>query len=102
MSSTVVETRTLRGMGVVVTKQQTGGKASLLPTTHASVGIDNKAVITIGYKPTTAVRAALNGHPAVNVGIVYTSVVTDDLEVWWCDGWKMLWNSKTKVLWPEE
>ena len=103
MSSTVVETQTLREMGVAVTQQQTvQGKVSLLPTAHASVGIDDKAVITVGYKPTATVGAALKGQPTVNVGIVYPTVVTDDLEVWWCDGWKMLWNAKTKVLWPEE
>lgn len=102
MSSTVVETKTLRGMGVAVTKQQTGGKASLLPTAHASVGIDDKAVITIGYKPIATVGAAMKRQPTVSVGLVYTTTVTDELEVWWCDQWRMLWNAKTKVLWPEE
>ena len=103
MSSTVVETQTRRGMGVAVTQQQTvQGKVSLLPTSHASVGIADKAVITIGYKPTATVGAALKGQPTVNVGLVYTTTVSDDLEVWWCDQWRMLWNKKTKVLWPEE
>jgi hypothetical protein len=102
MSSTVVETSTLRGMGVAVTQQQTGGKVSLLPTALASVGIDDKAVITVGYKPTATVGAALKGQPTVNVGLVYTTTVSDELEVWWCDQWRMLWNKKTKVLWPEE
>lgn len=96
-----VETRT-RGMGVSVTTKTVRGKVSLLSTSRVSACIDGNALITIGYKPSTAVSAALKGHPTVNVGIVYTSVVTDDLEVWWCDGWKMLWNNKTKVLWPEE
>lgn len=96
-----VETRT-RGMGVSVTTKTVKGKASLLSTSRVSVCIDGNALITIGYKPATTVSASLKGQPTVNVGIVYTSVVTDDLEVWWCDGWKMLWNNKTKVLWPEE
>lgn len=102
MSSTVVKTQTLRGMGVAVTKQQTGGKVSLLPTAHASVGIDDRAVITIGYNPIATVGATTKRQPTVNVGMVYTTTISDDLEVWWCDGWKMLWNNKTKVLWPEE
>lgn len=101
--NTVVETKTLRGMGVTVTQQQTvQGKVSLLPTIHASVGINDKAVITIGYKSTATVGAALKGQPTVNVGLVYTTTVSDELEVWWCDQWRMLWNPKTKVLWPEE
>lgn len=96
-----VETRT-RGMGVAVTHNTARGKVSLLSTSRVSACIDGNALITIGYKPATAVRASMKGHPTVNVGIVYTTVVTDDLELWWCDGWKMLWNAKTKVLWPEE
>ena len=96
-----VETRT-RGMGVSVTTKTVRGKVSLLSTSRVSACIDGNALITIGYKPTTSVSAAMKGHPSVNVGIVYTTVVTDDLEVWWCDQWRMLWNKKTKVLWPEE
>lgn len=96
-----VETRT-RGMGVAVTHQQTVGEASLLSAAHVSACVDSNALITIGYIPGTAVSASMSGQPSVNVGIVYTTIVTDDLEVWWCDGWKMLWNNKTKVLWPEE
>lgn len=102
MSSTVVETRTLRGMGVAVTKQQTWGKVSLLPTAHASVGIDDKAVITIGYKPTATVGATMKRQPTVNVGLVYTTTISDELEVWWCDGWKALWNNNLKILWRGE
>ena len=103
MSGTVVEIQIRRGMGVAVTQQWTvQGKANLLPTAHASVGINDKAVITIGYKPTASVSASLKGHPTVNVGLVYTTTISDDLEVWWCDQWRMLWNKKTKVLWPEE
>ena len=103
MSSTAVEAKTLRWMRVAVAQQQTvQGKVSLLPAAYASVGIADKAVITIGYKPTATVGAALKGQPTVNVGLVYTTTVSDDLEVWWCDQWRMLWNNKTKVLWPEE
>ena len=100
--NTVVETKTLRGVGVAVTMQQTGGKVSLLPTAHASVGIADKTVITVGYKPTATVGASLKGQPTVNVGLVYTTTISDDLEVWWCDQWRMLWNKNLKVLWPEE
>lgn len=103
MSSTVVETQTQRGMGVAVTQQQTvQGKASLLPTAHASVGIDDRAVITIGYRPIVTVGAVMKRQPTVNVGLVYTTTVTDELELWWCDQWRMLWNKNLKVLWPEE
>lgn len=97
-----VETRT-RGMGVAVTHQQTvRGEVSLLSAAHVSACVDSNALITIGYRPGIAVRASMSGHPSVSVGIVYTTIVTDDLEVWWCENWKMLWNNKTKVLWPEE
>ena len=103
MSSTVVETQTRRGMGVAVTQQQTvQGEVSLLPTAHATVGIADKAVITVGYKPIATVGAALKRQPTVNVGLVYTTTVSDDLEVWWCEGWKALWNNKLKILWQEE
>lgn len=103
MSSIVVGTKTLRGMGVVIESQHTGqGEVRFLPAAHVSAGINNKAVITIGYKPISTVDAAMKRQPTVNVGLVYTTTVSDDLEVWWCDQWRMLWNKNLKVLWPKE
>ena len=43
-----------------------------------------------------------NTKISVNTEIVCSTSIGDDLEIWWCNGWKMLWNNKIKVLWPEE
>lgn len=100
--STTVETRTQTGISVAVTTQTGRGRVSLLSPAYASAEMKGMAFISVGYRPFGSVGADLVGQPTVNVGMVYTSTISDDLEVWWCDQWKMLWNKNTKVLWPEE
>ena len=38
----------------------------------------------------------------VSVSLVCSVSISDDVEMWWCDGWKALWNNKLKILWQEE
>lgn len=37
----------------------------------------------------------------VNVGLVCTVSVSEDIEIWWCDGWRILWNNRLNMIWQE-
>lgn len=98
-----VETQTSQGIRVSVTRQNAeSGQVSLLSPATASAMITGSTIVTIGCKPIATVKTCLETQPTVNVGMVYTTTVTDDLEMWWCDSWRVLWNKNTKVIWPEE
>ena len=47
-------------------------------------------------------KTKTNTKISVNAEIVCSTSISDDLEMWWCNGWKVLWNNKIKALWPEE
>lgn len=97
-----VETQTSQGIRVSVTWQNTGnGQVSLLSPVTTSAVMTGFTFVTIGCKPIT-VKTCLETQPTVNVSMVYTFTVTDELEMWWCDSWRVLWNKNTKVIWPEE
>lgn len=38
----------------------------------------------------------------VSIGLVCSVSISDDVEMWWCDGWKALWNNSKKILWRGE
>lgn len=38
----------------------------------------------------------------VSVSLVCSVSISDDVEMWWCDGWKALWNNNLKILWRKE
>ena len=40
-------------------------------------------------------------RPVVNVGLVCTVSVSEDIEMWWCDGWRILWNNRLNMIWRE-
>jgi hypothetical protein len=40
-------------------------------------------------------------RPIVNVGLVCTVSVSEDIEMWWCDGWRILWNNRLNMIWQE-
>ena len=40
-------------------------------------------------------------RPVVNVGLVCTVSVSEDIEMWWCDGWRILWNNRLNMIWQE-
>lgn len=101
--SNAIEASTQTGIGVAVTTQPTGrGRVVLLSPAAASVCIDRMPSVGVGHKSVGTVGIDMQRLPTVNVGMVYTSSAADGLEVWWCDQWRMLWNAKTRVLWPEE
>lgn len=35
----------------------------------------------------------------VNVSIVCTASTAEGDEMWWCSGWRVLWNNGVKALW---
>lgn len=87
---------------VIVTQQHIRkGKIRFLPSTSTFVTLDHSTVI-IGYEPLATVETCMKKQPTVNIGLVYTSFITNDVEMWWCDNWKVLWNNKTRTLWQEE
>jgi len=52
----------------------------------------------------TDVRVAITTaeeRPVVNVGLVCTVSVSEDIEVWWTDGWRILWNNRLNMIWQE-
>ena len=40
-------------------------------------------------------------RPIVNIGLVCTVSVSEELEMWWCDGWRILWNNRLNMIWQE-
>lgn len=82
-----VETQTSQGIKVPVTRQNAeSGQVSFL--SPASAEIKDFTFVTIGFKET---------QPTVNVSMAYT--FTDELEMWWCDNWRVLWNNGIKSIW---
>lgn len=51
--------------------------------------------------PFITIKTKVNDKISVNAELVCSSPISDDLEMWWCSGWKVLWNNKIKALWPE-
>lgn len=47
-------------------------------------------------------KVALEERVNVEVGIICTVKLSNELEMWWCDGWKALWNNSKKILWRTE
>ena len=62
----------------------------------------NNCLVKLIYLPyILSLKTTLNNKISVSAGLVCTASIRNDLELWWCDGWKMLWNNKIKALWPE-
>ena len=62
----------------------------------------NNCLVKLIYLPyILSLKTTLNNKISVSAGLVCTASIGNDLELWWCDGWKMLWNNKIKALWPE-
>ena len=38
----------------------------------------------------------------VEVGIICTVQISDELEIWWTDNWKALWDNGKRMLWQQE
>lgn len=91
-----VETQTSHGIKVPVTRQnaESGQESFFSPV---SAEIKDFTFVTIGCKPTAAVKTSLETQPTVNVSMAYS--FTDELEMWWCDNWRVLWNNGIKAIW---
>ena len=64
-------------------------------------GTERRARVTYNKIPVNAsVTHTRNIH--ASVGLICTVALSNDTEMWFCDGWKALWNNRKKILWPEE
>ena len=59
--------------------------------------------ISISYTRTPMnVEVSYDRNINVSVGLVCSISISDEVEMWWCDGWKALWNNNLKILWRGE
>ena len=63
----------------------------------------SSTVVNITHRPSNmTVNVSTKERPTVNIGLVCTINVSDGVELWWCDGWKALWNNRKRILWQQE
>ena len=48
------------------------------------------------------VEVSYTNNMDVSVSLVCSVSISDDVEMWWCEGWKALWNNSKKILWRTE
>lgn len=44
-------------------------------------------------------EVSTTGKIQAEATIIYTVPVAEDAELWWCEGWKVLWNNGIAALW---
>lgn len=83
------------GIGVVVmaavsaiTAAVTFVSSLIVKATHIDGGVNTEIALERGIN--------------VEVGIICTVKLSDEIEMWWCEGWTALWNNKLKILWRGE
>lgn len=90
-----IQVNKTEGIGVVVmaavsaiTAAVTFVSSLIIKATHIDGGVNTEV--------------ALEKRINVEVGIIYTVKLSEEIEMWWCEGWKALWNNNLKILWREE
>ena len=69
----------------------------------AAVTFVSTMIVNITRTPSqVTVNVSLKERPVVNVGLVCTVAVSDGVEMWWCYGWKALWDNRKRILWQQE
>ena len=68
----------------------------------AAITFVSTTVVNITHNSQMTVNVTPKAKPIVNVGLVCTVNLADGLELWWCDGWKALWNNRKRILWRQE
>lgn len=90
----------------VEVNKTTGIKAaviSVITAITAAVTFVSSLVVRVTHEPTNiSVAVTTEDKVKVEVGLICTVAVSDELEMWWCDGWKALWNNRLKILWRQE
>lgn len=69
----------------------------------AAITFVSTMIVNITRTPSqVAVNVSPKERPVVNVGLVCTVAISDGVEMWWCDGWKALWDNRKRILWQQE
>jgi len=89
-----VQVSKTEGIGVVVT--------AVISAVTAAVTFVSSLIIKATSVPGVNTEVALEEKVNVEIGIICTVKLSDELEMWWCEGWKALWNNSKKILWRTE
>lgn len=89
-----VQVSKTEGIGVVV--------MAAVSAITAAVTFVSSLIVKATSVPVVNTEVALEERVNVEVGIICTVKLSDELEMWWCDGWKALWNNSKKILWRTE
>ena len=82
------------GIGVVV--------MAVISAVTAAVTFVSSLIVKATSVPGVNTEVALGERVNVEIGIICTVKLSDEIEMWWCDGWKALWNNNLKILWRGE
>ena len=86
-----VQVSKTEGIGVVV--------MAVISAVTAAVTFVSSLIVKATSVPGVNTEVALEERVYVGVGIICTVQLSEELEMWWCDGWKALWNNRLKILW---
>jgi len=75
---------------------------AVISAVTAAVTFVSSLVVKATSVPEVNTEVALEERVNVEVGIICTVQLSEELEMWWCDGWKALWNNSKKILWRTE
>ena len=89
-----VQVSKTEGIGVVV--------MAVISAVTAAVTFVSSLIVKATSVPEVNTEVALEERVNVEVGIICTVKLSEELEMWWCDGWKALWNNNLKILWRGE
>ena len=89
-----VQVSKTEGLGVVV--------MAVISAVTAAVTFVSSLIVKVTSVPGVNTEVALEERVNVEVGIICTVQLSEELEMWWCDGWKALWNNSKKILWRTE
>ena len=89
-----VQVNKTEGIGVVV--------MAAISAVTAAVTFVSSLIVKATSVPGVNTEVALEERVNVEVGIICTVQLSEELEMWWCDGWKALWNNSKKILWQTE
>ena len=89
-----VQVSKTEGIGVVV--------MAVISAVTAAVTFVSSLIVKATSVPGVNTEVALERGINVEIGIICTVKLSDELEMWWCDGWKALWNNNLKILWRGE
>lgn len=89
-----VQVSKTEGIGVVV--------MAVISAVTAAVTFVSSLIVKATSVPGVSTEVALEERVNVEVGIICTVKLSDEIEMWWCEGWKALWNNNLKILWRGE